>query len=167
MSWQQEILDKWNVKYIDSLSKLPEGVLWTSRCSKTKKLAGGLPKNLYVSSLNIKFYECMEKYGLRYAILSDLYGIHFDDEKLAYYDIHPSSLTAEEKERLGKIIGEKTKGRGYSKVVFYNSSPLMSRPYFEMLSHSGLEVYFVTRLDLWQPHYEKGNTLFNESNLFS
>ena len=45
-----------------------------------------------------------------------------------------------------KPIGRQARRRGFSTLCFYNNSPMMSRPYFEVLSHSGLSVIYHTRL---------------------
>jgi hypothetical protein len=71
---------------------------------------------------------------------------HGSDEELGYYDLHPGVLTPKQRTALGKLIREKAKERGFRTLVFYDNSPLMSVPYLEMLSHSGLEVLFATRL---------------------
>ena len=99
-----------------------------------------------LSSSTRHFYSYVITRGLQFAVLSDKYGLHFSDESLPYYDIHPSALTHEDKKNLGLLIRGKALTRGYEKIVFYNNSPLMSVPYLEMLSYSRLEVFFITRL---------------------
>ena len=127
---------------------LPVDALLTTRCSVTKK--GGqseaVPKDFYVSPLNLRFYRVCEQLGRRYGILSDLYGIHFDDEELPFYDIHPSELTDDRLIELGTMIGTKCRQRRIERLAFYNTSPIMSKPYFCMLAASGLETYFLTQL---------------------
>ena len=152
--WRKEIEEK-DITFIDNVEDLRrildnEKVLITSRCSQTKTGKDkAIPRDFYVSNININFYEAMEKNNFYYGILSDKYGIHFADEKLDYYDIHPSELTTEEKQRLGKIIGVKTLEKGYDTIIFYNTSPLLSAPYFEMLEASGLKIYFISDLNLF------------------
>ena len=131
-----------------------EKVLWASRCSKTKTGKDrALPNEFYVSPLNLLFYTAMEKYGLRYGICSDMYGMHMDDEYMDYYDVHPSTLSHEQKRDLGLIIGRKTREYGYEEIIFYNSSPLLSRPYFEMLWWADLPVYFISNIKLLDQKY--------------
>jgi hypothetical protein len=96
--------------------------------------------------LTLGFFDFVRRAGLRFAVLSDLYGLHLDHEAFAPYDVHPSTLDIGQKKRLGAIVGTKARSEGFAAVVFYNSSPLRSVPYFEILSHSGLEVYYTTRL---------------------
>jgi hypothetical protein len=55
-------------------------------------------------------------------------------------------LSITRKKMLGKEIQKKAELRGYNKIIFYNNSPLMSKPYFEMLSQSGLKIFFTTKL---------------------
>jgi hypothetical protein len=88
----------------------------------------------------------MEEHSLRYGVLSDKYGLHLDDEKLPYYDVHPSKLNQRNKEELGRLIRDKAIAQGFTAFIFYNPSPLMSVPYFEMLYCSGLDLFYTTRL---------------------
>ena len=152
--WKKEIADK-DIIFLDTIEKIRKclnehKVLITSRCSKTKTgKNSAIPKEFYVSNINLNFYATMENAGFYYGILSDKYGIHFCDEKLDYYDIHPSELTKEKKAELGKIIREKVSNLGYDAIIFYNTSPLLSSPYFEMLENSGLKIYYVSKLNLF------------------
>ena len=104
----------------------------------------------------------MEKYSLRYGIISDMYGLHYDDEYLEFYDIHPSTLSQEDKKKLGNIIGKKMIERGYTKTIFYNTSPKLSIPYFEMLLYAkelyNIDIYFITRIKL----LDMSKSLFNK-----
>jgi hypothetical protein len=101
---------------------------------------------MYDSYVNRYFYRFALERELPFAIISDKYGLHYSDEKLPYYNKHPSSLTKHEKLLLGKEICRKAKSREFDKIVFYNNSPLMSKPYLEMLSSAGLPSFFTTRL---------------------
>ena len=97
-----------NQKMLSDL--LPDSLL-ISRCSKTKNIerrGGALPTEFYVSNINKLFYKYCISGKYRFGILSDLYGIHFDDERKEFYDIHPKQLSDEDFERLGKVIREKT-----------------------------------------------------------
>lgn len=160
-NWKNEILSMYGVRAIERARDIPDQkagapYLWVSRCSKTKTGKDrALPREFYVSKWNRLFYAYMSRYGLRYGILSDRYGLHMDDERLDYYDIHPSQLTGEQKRRLGIIIGEKAKERGYEGLIFWYVSPVMSRPYFEMMSHSGLRCYYIASLKLLDRKYRK------------
>lgn len=149
-------VEKYGIKHIDSFSNMlfDKNILWSSRCSKTKgkDLDIAIPKDFYISPLNLLFYRYMKKYGLRYGIISDMYGLHYDDEYLRFYDVHPSTLTIDDKKRLGEIIGKKMLQRNYSKIIFYNTSPKLSIPYFEMLLYAkeyyGIEILFITKIGL-------------------
>ena len=146
-NWRDEIQARWGICVLGQHNLLVRNALWVTRCSKTKNgVHCGTPKELYVSSVNRYFYKCMEEQSLRYGVLSDKYGLHFDDEVLPYYDIHPSDLTQHDKERLGQIIRDKALSHGFTQVVFYSPSPLMSVPYFEMLYYSSLNVFYTTKL---------------------
>ncbi len=137
--------------------ELTEETLLTTRCSVTKAVGKpkARPKEFYVSPLNLRFYRMCEQLGRRYGILSDLYGIHFDDEELPFYDVHPSELTDDRLIELGRIIGTKCRTRRIARVAFYNTSPIMSKPYFCMLAASELKVYFLTMLPRPTPVAER------------
>lgn len=153
-NWRKH-LQEVNITYINDNNMFkkiynPRNTIICSRCSKTKTGKNkATPKEFYVSPLNLKFYRSMEKNSLYYAILSDKYGIHFCDEYLDFYDVHPSILTKIQKVKLGGIIRNKCNKRNYKNIIFYNSSPLMSSPYFQMLLYSGLKIYFVTDLNVF------------------
>lgn len=145
--WVGEIQAKLGIVTVASPDEVPKALL-ISRCSKTKAVGkpAAVPREFYVSPLNLAFYAYCEAVGRRYGILSDLYGLHLDTEELPFYDIHPSELTNDKLVELGKTIGKKCRERGWEKVAFYNSGPVMSLPYFLMLRASGLKSYFFTRL---------------------
>ena len=145
-AWQQELYRVWGVKYVPIESLALDDHLWTSRCARTKRVPQGKPRELYRSDLLEEFYRFVELNRLRYGIVSDRYGLHMDDEVLGYYDVHPSTLSMTDKCNLGATVGRKAVDAGYGSLVFFAHSPLMSRPYFEILGHSRLEVFYVTTL---------------------
>jgi len=148
-NWKTEIRQWWNIIPIERADEFPSDCLWVTRCSKTKTgRKKGLPKEFYTSYLNVRFYEVVEKLGFRYGILSDHYGLHLDCERLEFYDKHPKELSIEDKMNLGEKIHRKCQKHGFSRIVFYNNSPLMSKPYFEILFYSKIESYFFTNLQL-------------------
>lgn len=158
-TWPEYAEKNYGIQLIQHAHEIPDqldgdNVLWTSRCSKTKTdKQTAIPKDFYIGSINLAFYERMELHGLRYGIISDFYGLVMDNETIDSYDLHPTALSAEEKKQLGAVIREKTLAQGYDELVFYNSSPLMSRPYFEMLYWSGLPIYFISKLDILDEYY--------------
>ena len=129
--------------------------IWTTRCSKTKPVKAGVPEQLYRSASNEFFYRFVRRNNFRFGIISDKYGIHMDIERLRYYDVHPGQLSRDAKELLGQLVKKKVEAAGFERIVFYNASPLMSTPYFEILSYCELPVYYTTRLfDLETPNSE-------------
>lgn len=100
---------------------------------------------MYMSPLTRGFFEFVAVRGLRFGVLSDLYGVHLDREVLAPYDLHPSSLSTGDLANLGRVVGEKVRGEGFTTVVFVNGSPVRSVPYFKMLAASELTVLYTTR----------------------
>jgi len=107
-----------------------------------------IPKEFYVSKRNRLFYQVMEKNHLPYGIISDKYGIHFYDEELKYYDIHPSKLSKQDKMQLGQRLRYKCLNRNFIEIIYWSPSPLFARPYLEMLKYSGLKVYFTVSLNM-------------------
>lgn len=89
----------------------------------------------------------MDRIKFRYGVLSDKYGLHMDNEILDSYDVHPATLTDDEKRHLGKLIRTKILALSRNKIVFYNNSPARSTPYFQMLYYAEVESFFCTRLD--------------------
>jgi hypothetical protein len=149
-NWKMHIRRRYGIEPVSEAElnrlALSPAVLWTSRCCKTKRSRYGTPAEMYDSCVTRYFYRWVTMGDLPYAIVSDRYGLHFSDEALSCYDTHPSDLSAEDRRKLGQEIGEKARKVGFATVVFYNNSPLMSLPYFEMLGASGLRVFFATRL---------------------
>lgn len=151
-NWKAEIKRLYGILCIDRDNWLPDNALWTTRCCRIKgSVKKGAPRDLYRSPLNLNFYAWAESRQLRYAILSDKYGLHLDTEILPTYDLHPSTLTAGDKFLLGQTIRDRAAKLGYPALIFYNSSPILSRPYFEILAASELTVFFLTRLPQCTP----------------
>ncbi|HHW05110.1 MAG TPA: hypothetical protein GXX32_04310 [Methanothermobacter sp.] len=146
--WKEALEEKYNFRIIEEASDIPDNALWSISCSKTKKLLRGLPKDLYQGRYNQLFYRYMNMYSLKYGVLSDKYGIHMYDECLDYYDIHPGELHMEDKQKLGKMIRQKSRKYGFKKIVFYYPSPLLSKPYFHILWFSRVPVYYITNIKL-------------------
>jgi hypothetical protein len=121
-------------------------LLATSRCSKTKTKQTGVPKEFYVSSQNMAFYNWCERHKLRYGILSDEYGIHMDNEVREYYDIHPSKVSDEGFKKLAGLARAQLDRLGYQGVIYFNSSPIMSVPYFYLMQLTGTKVFYITKL---------------------
>ena len=151
-NWEQEILDHWRIKRVHTQGDVEAiqsmGGMVCTRCSKTKPVGRekAVPEEFYVSTLNKKFYQWCKVGKYRYAIVSDEYGLHFDDEELPFYDTHPSKLTEENFQELASHIREKAKKRHVNSLIFWNTSPIMSKPYFYMLFLSGLPLYYLTTL---------------------
>lgn len=148
-AWKRILTQKYKFKYIDDLNKIPSNALWTTSCSKTKSnKKKGLPSEFYISKYNKLFYKYVKSLNLDYGIISDKYGIHMHDEIRSNYDIHPTELSVKDKYQLGKKIKTKLGSRDYDKIVFYYPSPLLSKPYFQILWYSGLPVYYISKIKI-------------------
>lgn len=145
-AWEATLSRRWNIHPV-SLPFPIDNCLFVTRCSRCKSgVARGRPHELYAGVIPQFFFRAMNRLNLRYAVLSDKYGLHMDTEILESYDMHPRELNDAHKLILGNVIKTKTLASGKTKIVFYNNSPVRSTPYFQMLSHTELETYFCTRL---------------------
>ncbi len=146
-----DIIKQYNITYIDNFPcpQLPNQ-LFITRCSssKDKDINAGTPKQLYTSNIIHNFISFCEKHGFEYAILSDYekYGVMFSNEMIENYDIHPSSVSDIGFRRLGEVVKKRCKEKSINELYFYNTSPLMSRPYFKMLYYSGIKAFYLTQL---------------------
>ena len=148
-AWKHILTNDYGFRYIDNLNEIPKDALWTTSCSKTKsRKRKGFPCNFYISKYNLLFYKYAELMNFDYGVISDKYGIHMMDEKLQNYDIHPSELSLTDKFELGQKIKNKIKDKGYEKIVFYYPSPLMSKPYFQILWYSKLPVSYISNIKI-------------------
>ena len=145
--WREEIWDRWRIVTLEPDRIVSDATrLWTTRCCRMKAQTGGTPKELYRSELPQRFLSCMARLGVPHAIISDRYGLHFPDVRMASYDTAPGELDTSRRRHLGGIIGRQARAQGFTSLSFYNNSPIMSRPYFEILSRSGLDIVYHTRL---------------------
>lgn len=146
----KDIIKKLNIEYIPYFPnpQLPHQ-LFITRCSssKDKDIAAGTPKQLYTSNIIMNFISFCESHNFRYAILSDYekYGVMYQEDIIENYDIHPSSVT-DGFIALGKVVKRRLAERGITELYFYNTSPLMSRPYFKMMFNSGIKSFYLTQL---------------------
>jgi hypothetical protein len=147
LPWREEIWLRWRIATIhpDKIGR-DQNVVWTTRCCRIKSALGGTPEELYLSPLPQRFLRCMTQLGVSHAIISDLYGLHFSGSWMPSYDIAPRDLDALQRKVLGGLIGRQAREQGFKALSFYNNSPVMSLPYFEVLSHSGLKLFYHTRL---------------------
>ncbi len=149
-SWREE-LKKYNIEYLEGgfPSKQPPNARYATRCCAIKTdLPRAKPKDFYLSDEVQIFIKFCINNDFRYAILSDKYGVHFDDEEKDIYDIHPSSLKEDDFKKLGQIIKQRCTEKGIDTIYYYNTSRLMSIPYFKMLYYSGLKIYYLTSAKL-------------------
>ncbi len=145
--WREVFSRRWGVVTLaESVLTEYRDQLWTTRCCRVKGSHGGRPHEMYRSSHVQRFLSFANAAGVEHAIISDRYGLHFPDQCLPSYDLGPWDLSPEGRRALGRMITTQAETRGHRAIVVYNNSPLMSRPYLEILSHSGLAIFFTTRL---------------------
>lgn len=151
INWSDSIKKYYNIEYLDNLNSIydKKNSLFITGCSAKKSgKSKGTPSEMYWGTKNLNFYKKMDQYKLDYGICSDYLAIVFKDEEFENYDVHPSDINDQIKQELGLKIKEKVSKKKIKKLLFYNSSPLQSRPYFEMLYYSGIKSYFFTKLNL-------------------
>jgi hypothetical protein len=95
---------------------------------------------------NLRFYKRCEELKIPYGVLSDKYGLHLHDEELSFYDIHPDTLSKQDFRKLGSKIYFKMESLGCDSFLFFNPSPVPSRPYFRMMITTGFKIYYTTKL---------------------
>lgn len=150
--YKNEILTKFNVKWLECKIPYNETCLLVTRCSgtKTNKMQDlYYPKELYQGLVPQLFFKKMDIEKLRYGVLSDLYGIVWDDERIANYDMPPQNVNDDGFIELGHIIHKKISERypSIQKIFFYNTSVIMSYPYFKMLKASEYDCYYFSNLE--------------------
>lgn len=160
-NWKKTLEEDYNFKIINNYKEFPskKDTLFCNRCcAKKSEKEKAKPKDLYISNLNYKFYFNMENYKLNYGTLSDKYGLVLENEKIKNYELHPENLNKDKKKILGREIYKKFNSLDKKYLIFYNTSPLMSLPYLEMLVYSKLDnLFFFTNLKLIKLRF--GNNL--------
>lgn len=152
--YKNEILNRFNIEWLES--KIPYNSntsLLVTRCSGTKNPKVQdiyYPKELYYGLVPQLFFKKMDIEKLRYGVLSDLHGIVWDDEQIKNYDMPPQEVDDEGFKKLGEVIHNKVKERypNITQIFFYNTSVIMSYPYFKMLNACGYKSYYFSNLDL-------------------
>lgn len=126
-----------------------KGVVCCTRCSKKKLPTHGRkvhPSEFYIGYQNLLFYRWAKRFNIRYGIISDLYGLVYDDDLIEEYDLHPSALTPDDFTRLGTLIKEQMYSRRNNEIIFYNLSPIIASPYLKILAATSLPVTYITML---------------------
>ena len=77
------------------------------------------PDRLYRSEKTLGFIDKCKDKKVRWAIISDKYGIWFPDEKHEWYDKTPSTVTEEEFKNLVKNFEQKL--GEYDEIWFYHN----------------------------------------------
>lgn len=155
-NWKKTIKEFYDIEHVETLSDYNiKDSIFLSRCSSKKSgRSRGTPAQMYWGSVNRKFYSMMEQFNLFYGICSDKLGVVFSDEEFDNYDVHPADITDQDKRNLGKIIAKKLKEKGFTGAFFFNTSPLLSRPYFEMLYYSQIPIKYFSDLSLVRQRFE-------------
>ena len=135
--------------YADDISL---NVLPVTSCGKCKPKtieSSYLPKELYLGKTQQLFMEVCQE--IDYAIVSDLYGLHFCNVKKAIYDIHPTLLTVSERIILAKKIKFQALEKNYTSILYYLPSPIRAFTYLDILLRTGLEIIYTSNLKKFKP----------------
>ena len=151
MKKDEELKDEIKKKYAITLcdpKDIPEDALWSTRCSRRKSfLKKGFPKEIYTSPLNQEFYLWEERKGILYGTISDAYGLVMNYQEIETYDLSPDRLSDAAKRSLGESIGGECRDLvSFKSLVLYCKDYGEAESYLEILSYSGLKVYWVRRL---------------------
>ena len=105
------------------------------------------PDELYAAAPIQRFIRTCHKRGVRWAILSDLYGVWFPEVKHRWYDKPPGSLTDVEFRALLKDFDRKL--AGYSEILFYRNPGRFHCMYDRLLKETSLKrrVTLISHLD--------------------
>lgn len=116
----------------------------TRKKQKTNKAV--VPKDLYTSTIFSKFVQFCECHCIPYAILSDLYGLCFQNEKINSYDLAPNEV--KDRDGLAQLINSKMNTKCPSKdtIVYYRSSPVFAWTYLDILLRTNFKIIFVLKL---------------------
>lgn len=138
----RELLASLGVAVANSLTEVPHSnQLFVTNCCGTKGVGipHGTPDVFYLGTKQQQFYREMTANGFEWAILSDLYGMHFATESLPLYDLAPSQLTQEQLWDLGRLIRRKFLERygGFPRVVYCKAPVSTAVPYIIMLLAAG------------------------------
>lgn len=125
---------------------VPPDALWVTRCSKRKScLTEDVPRKIYTSPQNQKFYKWAEKSCIPYGTISDLYGLVLNDQAIKTYDLAPSKESVVLRV-LGEIVGAKCRWLGWESIIFFCKDYEEAKPYLRILSFSGLKAYWIQEL---------------------
>jgi hypothetical protein len=130
----RSVLSSLGIKIVekgDITSWIRKGYFLLANCSQTKGKQGDVayPRQFYLGECQ-KYMKYAERHNLPFGILSDLYGIHFHDEQLSFYDLRPEMVDSLE---LAPKISERLNSRNITKVLYICESPSRARPYLKFL----------------------------------
>lgn len=120
-------------------------VLPVTNCTRSKGIAG-IPKNLYNTAQNHRFYSWCEDLDLKYGVISDYYGLLMCDEEGELYDVAPGKLSDKDKRQIASKIYFKMESIDKSEFLFFGLPPVKLRPYFKLMIITGMKIYYTTKL---------------------
>jgi len=133
--------------------------IYLTHCSKEKSLeakesGAELPPDLLYTDAGIQqFMERCKAAEVRWAILSDNYGVFLPEERRAYYEKAPASVTPEEEKVIIKSFDNKLSK--YDEIWFYIRPQTFHLFYQRVLSNSRLASRVQRFEDLEQIEHQK------------
>jgi hypothetical protein len=105
------------------------------------------PDKLYTAQPLQRFIKKCREVGVKWAILSDKHGVVFPNDKIAWYDKHPGSVTDPEYQMLVANFVDKLSG--FDKICFYHNPGRFHRLYKRLVvdgAKKGLKIILITHL---------------------
>ena len=106
------------------------------------------PMELYKATTTQRFMRKCTKAGVEWAIFSDKYAFVFPDDRIAWYEKHPSTLTYTDKKKLFNDAFETLKA--YNIAYFYYNPGRLHPFYRELVDEMrrrGRKIREITHLD--------------------
>lgn len=145
-NWRQ-YLTSFGIEVVSefSLTKVTDDILMVCNCSNSKSnIDDATPTQLYQGVDVRRFCEMCSKYRITYAILSDMHGILYFDEKVKKYDIAPTNVNRPE---LAITILKKLKIRNYTIIVYYCPTPSRAFTYLDFLVRiPDIKIIYTTKI---------------------
>lgn len=101
------------------------------------------PDKLYTATPLRRFVETCKSKGVEWAIFSDKYGVVFPQDRIAWYDKHPDTVTPSEFRSLVDNFIERLSG--YREIWFYHN-PGRFHPLYERLVKEARKRGLIVRL---------------------
>ena len=154
-NWRQ-YLTSFGIEVVSefSLTKVTDDILMICNCSNSKSSIDDdlTPAQLYQGVTVRRFCKMCSKYRITYAILSDMHGILYFDEKVKKYDMTPTNVN---RPKLAAKISEQLKIRNYTIIVYYCPAPSRAFTYLDFLVRiPDIKIIYTTKITCRKFHLQ-------------